>query len=196
MSPSGRVEWDQRHQGQWPGEPEPFVVEMLPRLPRGLALDVAAGRGRHSLLLARAGMRVIAVDYSIAGIRTLANAARLEGIPVMPVVADMTQFPLGQEKFDVILNVNFLERGLIADLKRALRIGAALLFDTFLIDEATNGHIRNPRHLLRHSELRTLLDGLDIIEYREGLTIYGDPTRAEPPSPRAWRASALAFRRR
>ena len=58
MNPVGRVEWDRRHRGELPGEPEPFVLEMLPHLPRGLALDVAAGRGRHSLLLARAGMRI------------------------------------------------------------------------------------------------------------------------------------------
>jgi len=196
MSPSGRLEWDNRHQGQQPGKPEPFVLEMLPRLPRGLALDVAAGRGRHSLILARAGMRVIAVDHSRVGIATLASIARLQDLAVSPVVADMTQFPLRQESFDVILNVNFLERELVADFKRALKIGGALLFDTFLIDEAANHrHILNPRFLLEHGELRRLLGGLDIVEYREGLTAYGDPA-AEPPLTQTWRASALAFRRR
>lgn len=196
MSPTGRVKWDRRHQGELPGEPEPFVIAMLPRLPRGLALDVAAGRGRHSLLLARAGMRVMAVDYSIAGIQVLVDAARSEGLVVSPVVADMTGFPFRKDRFDVILDVNFLERGLLPDFKRALKVGGALLFDTFLIDEAREGHLRNPLHLLGHGELRALLDGLDIVEYREGLTIYGDPTTAEPPLMRAWRASALAFRRR
>ncbi len=196
MSEAGRAKWDRRHHGELPGEPEPFVIAMLPRLPRGLALDVAAGRGRHSLLLARAGMRVIAVDYSIVGIQVLMNAARSEGLVVSPVVADMTGFPFAQKKFDVIINVNFLERGLLPDFKRALKVDGALLFDTFLIDEAWEGHLRNPRHLLGHGELRALLDGLDIVEYREGLTIYGDPTMATPPLMRAWRASALAFRRR
>lgn len=195
MSPSGRLEWDDRHQGRRRAEPEPFVLEMMPRLPRGLALDVAAGRGRHSLILARAGMRVIAVDYSLVGIGILAAAARLEDLAVFPVVADMTQFPLMQESFDVILNVNFLERNLVAEFKRALKVGGALLFDTFLIDEAANhSHIRNPRYLLEHGELRTLLGGLDIVEYREGLTAYGDPA-TQPPLTQTWRASALAFKR-
>ncbi len=196
MTQAGRVKWDRRHQGELPGKPEPFVIAMLPRLPHGLALDVAAGRGRHSLLLARAGMRVIAVDYSIAGIQVMMNAARSERLVVSPVLADMTRFPLGENRFDVILNVNFLERSLLPDFKRALKVGGALLFDTFLIDEAWEGHLRNPLHLLEHGELRALLDGLDIVEYREGLTIYGDPMTAEPPLMRAWRASALAFRRR
>jgi len=107
----------------------------------------------------------------------------------------MTQFPLRRESFVVILNVNFLERDLVADFKRALKVGGALLFDTFLIDEAANHrHICNPRYLLEHDELRTLLGGLEIVEYREGLTAYGDPA-AEPPMKQSWRASALAFRR-
>jgi len=195
MSPTGRLEWDSRHQGQLPGKPEPFVLEMMPRLPRGLALDVAAGRGRHSLILARAGMRVIAVDYSQVGIATLASLARSQVLPIFPVVADMTQFPLSDESFDVILNVNFLERDIVADFKRALKIGGALLFDTFLIDQAAiHRHICNPRYLLEHGELRELLAGLDVVEYREGLTAYGDPA-AEPPITQSWRASALAFRR-
>jgi len=195
MNPAGRLEWDDRHQGQQPGKPEPFVLEMLPRLPRGLALDVAAGRGRHSLILARAGMRVIAVDYSHVGIATLAALVRPERLPVFPVVADMTQFPLREQSFDVIVNVNYLERDIVADLKRALKVGGALLFDTFLIDEAAHHrHICNPRYLLEHGELRVLLGGLEVVEYREGLTAYGDPA-AQPPMRQTWRASALAFRR-
>ena len=195
MSPAGRLEWDERHQGQLPGKPEPFVLEMMPRLPRGLALDVAAGRGRHSLALARAGFRVIALDFSQTGLRTLAMLARRENLPVFPAVADMTAFPLRERSFEVIVNVNFLERGVIDGFKRALKIGGALLFDTFLIDEAANHrHVCNPRYLLQHGELRELLGGLEIVEYREGLTAYGDPG-AEPPMTQSWRASALAFRR-
>ncbi|MGD0073085.1 MAG: class I SAM-dependent methyltransferase [Candidatus Binataceae bacterium] len=195
MSAAGRFEWDDRHHGQRPGHPESFVIEMLPRLPRGLALDVAAGRGRHSLMLARAGMRVIAVDHSRVGLAILASLARREDLAVSPVVADMTEFPLREERFDVIVNINFLERELFPKFKRALKVGGALLFGTFLIDEAANHrHKPNPRYFLEHGELRRLLEGLDVVEYREGLNPYGDPG-AEPPMKHAWRAAALAFRR-
>ena len=59
-----------------PGEAEPFLVEMLARIPRGVALDVAAGRGRNALALARVGMQVVAVDYSVEAMRLLAATAR------------------------------------------------------------------------------------------------------------------------
>ena len=60
------------------GDAEPFLLAMLARIPRGVALDVAAGRGRNSLALARAGMRVVAVDYSAEAMRILAATARAE----------------------------------------------------------------------------------------------------------------------
>lgn len=56
--------WDERHRGQPVGEPEPFLVEMMAHIPCGIALDVAAGRGRNTLAIARAGIRVVAVDFS------------------------------------------------------------------------------------------------------------------------------------
>lgn len=189
MSESDRTVWEARHREQSVGAPEPFVTEMLPLLPRGLALDVAAGTGRHSLMLARAGFAVHAIDYSLPAMVKLAAAARAEELPVYPLVADLDSFPLPAARYNTIINTCFLDRKLIPALKRALKIGGALLFDTFLIDQAEIGHPRNPAFLLGHYELRTLLEGLEIIRYREGLTVY-------PNGSRAWRAGAVAMRRR
>ena len=83
---SEREKWDDKHRDQPIPAPEPFPVEMIPRIPRGLALDVAAGRGRNALAMARAGIRVIAVDFSLEAMRTLYAAARAERLPVWPVV--------------------------------------------------------------------------------------------------------------
>ena len=65
MSESERDAWYEKHRGKPAGEPEPFLVEMIARIPlRGIALDIAAGRGRNALAIARAGIRVVAVDFS------------------------------------------------------------------------------------------------------------------------------------
>ena len=50
---------------------------MLPSLPRGRAIDIASGDGRHSLALARAGFPVTAIDFARAGLATLRVAAPL-----------------------------------------------------------------------------------------------------------------------
>ena len=81
----------------------------------------------------------------------------------------------------------------IAELEQARRLADRyrlefLDMDTFLIDQAALGHPRNPRFLLEHYELLALLEGLQTLCYREGLTVYPDQTKA-------WRASALARRK-
>lgn len=184
-----RDAWDARHRtGVAPGAPEPSVCEMLDLLPRGLALDIGAGTGRHSLLLSRAGFKVVAIDYAEAGLRVLQTIARAERLRVWPLAADLGTFPLPRARFDAILNVNFLDRALLPRLVDALRPGGALLFDTFLIDQAATGHPRDPAFMLRHYELREMLEGMELVRYREGLVAY-------PEGKRAWRAAALAIRR-
>ena len=189
MNQPRAADWDQRHRGKPAGEAEPFLAAMLARLPRGgVALDIAAGRGRNALALARAGMAVVAVDFSSEAMRRLAAAARTAHLAIWPVVANLDSFHLKDESFDVIVNINFLDRALFPKFVRALRPGGMLIADTFLVDQATFGHPRDPRFLLARGELRALANGLEIEEYREGPVTYlnGD---------RAFRASLAARRR-
>jgi tellurite methyltransferase len=184
-----RSDWESRQRASGPPRaPEPSVVEMLELLPRGLALDVAAGTGRHSLLLARAGFQVLAIDYTEAALRMLQSIARGEKLSIWPLAAELSDFPLPRARFDTIINTNFLDRALVPRLIDALRPGGALLFDTFLIDQAATGHPRNPDFMLQHYELREMLSEMDLVRYREGIVIY-------PDGKSAWRAAALAIRR-
>jgi SAM-dependent methyltransferase len=186
-----RAKWEERHRDARPGDPEPSVIEMLPVLPRGTALDVAAGTGRNAIALARAEWRVVAADFSLTGMDMLKAIARCENLAISPVVADLeNSFPFHPSSFDVILNVSYLDRALTPLLVGALRPRGMLLFDTFLIDEADeagHGHLRDSRFTLDHYELRGMLSDLEMVRYREGLVIY-------PNGKRAWRATGLAQR--
>jgi SAM-dependent methyltransferase len=184
-----RAEWDERHRGKTAGEAEPFPAAMLARIQRGVALDVAAGRGRNALALARAGLAVVAVDYSSEAMRLLAATARTARLAIWPVVANLDSFHLKDESLDAIVNTNFLDRALFPKFERALRLGGILIADTFLVDQAEFGHPRDPRFLLGHGELRALAGGLEVEEYREGLVTY-------PNGERAFRASIAARRRK
>jgi tellurite methyltransferase len=185
---SNRDNWEERHRGAEPGQPEPSVMEFLALLPRGRALDIAAGVGRNSIALARSGFHVVALDWSRIAVNSLALIARSERLAIEPILADLEQsLPFQPASFDVVLNISFLERRLFPSLKAVLRIGGVLLFDTFLIDQAASGHPRDPRFLLGHYELRDLLSDMELIRYREGIVDYGGDKRA-------WRATALARR--
>jgi tellurite methyltransferase len=187
MNESEREKWNRQHRGKAVGAPEPFLVEMIPRIPRGIALDVAAGRGRNSIAMARAEIKVVAVDFSEAAMQTLADAARAENLAVWPVLANLDSFHLRDESLDAIVNINFLERALFPKFSRALRPGGVLIAETFLVDQASIGHPRDPRFLLGRGELRELAANLEIEHYREGLVSYPDGTRA-------YRASIVARR--
>ena len=179
MNRQSQAIWNERHCCSQIGVVEPSVVEFLPLLPRGRALDIAAGKGRNSIALTRAGIRVVAVDWSEAALTSLATLVTEEELAIEPVIADLEQpLPFRPRSFDIVLNVSFLERGLIPGLKRVLRVGGVLLFDTFLIDQAALGHPRDPRFLLGHYELRDLLSDMELVHYREGIVDYGDGSRA------------------
>ncbi|HLI79208.1 MAG TPA: class I SAM-dependent methyltransferase [Candidatus Binataceae bacterium] len=190
MTSSERIKWEAAHRGKPAGgEPEPFVAEMMPLLTRGgLVLDVAAGRGRNAIALARAGMHVVAADFSAVAMRALAQHARAEQLAIWPLLADFDRFALRDRSFDAIIDVNFLDRALFSEFARTLKPGGILLAETFLIDQAQIGHPKDPRFLLKHYELRDLMGDLDLIRYREGLVAYPDGSRA-------WRAGAVARRK-
>jgi tellurite methyltransferase len=185
---SNRADWEARHASADIGEAEPSVREFMPLLSGRRALDIAAGNGRNSIALARSGICVVAVDWSRNAMNTLAQSARNEALRISPVVADLEKsFPFRPASFDVVVNVSFLERTLLPTLKKALRPGGVLLFDTFLIDQAAIGHPHNPRFLLGHYELYDLLSDMELIRYREGIVDYGNGKCA-------WRGAALARR--
>ena len=188
MSRDERALWNERHRGKSAGEAEPFFDEMLARMPTGLALDIAAGRGRHAIPLARAGTRVVAVDIADVAMRALKAVVDTEHLAVFPAIVNLDTFCFGIASFDAIVNINYLDRALFPKFIDALKPGGVLLADTFLIDQAKSGHPRDPRFLLKHGELRELMSGLAIDVYREGLVTYRDGSTA-------WRASALGMKR-
>jgi ubiquinone/menaquinone biosynthesis C-methylase UbiE len=105
--------------------------------PGGDVLDVPCGFGRHSVPLARASYRVVAVDRSES---LLAEAQRRTGGERWPklVRADYRELPLPDESFDAALNL-FTSLGYLGDeqdarvlgeIRRVLRPGARLVIET------------------------------------------------------------------
>ena len=83
--PSSQADWNEKYRlvAEMPAvEPASIVCELLPLLPKGPALDLACGSGRHSILLAELGQQVTAVDWSGAGLDLLEARARAERVAV------------------------------------------------------------------------------------------------------------------
>jgi tellurite methyltransferase len=186
--PSSQSEWDAKHRlaaDDSTTEPAGIVCELLPLLPPGAALDLACGTGRNALLLAEHGRRVTGVDWSGAAldilearakdkslstrrIRTLQDVKRSARAGIDLVQADLERMELPAGRFDLILNIRYLQRSLFQQIGRALRPKGMLLFETYTQAQLDFcGGPRDPAHLLNTGELRRAFPGLKIIFYRE-----------------------------
>jgi SAM-dependent methyltransferase len=138
---------------------------------RGRVLDVACGNGRHAVALAQSGLQVRAIDGSpdaIAALRT--ETARL-GLAIETAVIDLETDPppnLGESLYDMIVVFNYLHRPLLPQIRRALKPGGRIFYQTFTVRQAERGKPRNPAFLLREGELRELMAPFTVVRAREG----------------------------
>jgi dihydroneopterin aldolase len=155
--------------------PAQFLVQQLHRLPKGKVLDVASGSGRHALFLASLGYQVEAVDrdeQALAQLSAGARVRRLAGIGsrLLDLEPPPQELNLGHEAYDAILVFFYLNRPLFPYLIDALKPGGVLLYETFTVDNhVQHRHPKRREFCLAHSELLSLIAGLRILHYDEGL---------------------------
>jgi SAM-dependent methyltransferase len=192
-------EWDERYrQGRgMPDEPSALLVEKRAMLPAGgRALDIAMGSGRNALYLASLGFRVTGVDVSRVAVELCCEKAARLGLAVDTVVADMEDYRLPVDTYDLVINFHYLQRSLAGPIVRALKRGGVLFFESFTIDQLQYGYgPKDPAFLVRPGELREMFAGLETLLYYEGV-IEGDRgpkavaqligrKRAQVPNPEA-----------
>lgn len=161
--------WEGRYATATAGDsPSEFLTAHADRLV-GRVLDVAGGGGRNALFLARRGNWVDLIDIAFGALQTARRVAIHEGLELRAVQADLERFPLPVAVYDAVINIRYLQRSLFAPLQRAVRPGGLIVFETFLIDQKSIGHPRNPDFLLQHGELRAAFANCEVLDYAEGL---------------------------
>jgi tellurite methyltransferase len=164
MSIEDRTRWEEKHRRASSLSARASVLALPPAPDGALALDLACGQGRHSAALLRAGYVVVAMDVAGAGLlhtRSLAPRAML-------VQADADAWPFATGSFDLVVQVDFLERRLFPVLADSLKRGGLLLVDTFLDQGVANAEgPSNPQFLLRRAELPEAFSALQIEHYEE-----------------------------
>jgi dihydroneopterin aldolase len=171
--------------------PAGFLIESLPYLPKGLVLDVAAGRGRNALYLASLGFHVDAIDrdeQALQELAALANARQLThiGLRTIDLEPNAPHYsPIAKAEYhahyDAVVCFFYLHRPLFPAIIQALKLGGVLVYETFLIDNHL--HYRHPRRkefCLEHNELLRLTDGLRVLHYEEGRH-KGNPDKVDGP---------------
>lgn len=72
--------------------PDPELIKALTGVPRGPALDLGGGQGRHALALSALGFDVKLVDSVVEGLHQASANAEERGLPLHTVHADAARY--------------------------------------------------------------------------------------------------------
>ncbi len=161
-------------------KPNPFLKKLIHLLPKGRALDIAAGEGRNAVFLAQHGFEVDAVDISEKGLKKAQKLARAKGIKINIFLVDLDQYRVEKEQYDLIANFYFLKRPFIPRIKKGLKKGGRVIFETYLLEHRTlgTGGPKQAKYYLKPNELLMLFKDFRILFYREGIFREGGKKKA------------------
>jgi len=173
MSSDDQTRWDRQHSSTaGADQPSSYLRQILEsdawHIPRGIALDVAAGTGRNAIFLAEMGFTVAGIDISTVAIEKARRRADEKSLEISWLQADLEHIELSTDAYDLIVNFNYLQRSLFPQIRRALRPRGHVIFETYLIDQQAMGHPKNPAYLLDHNELLDHFRSFRVLCYREG----------------------------
>ena len=161
-------------------EPNPFLKRHIHLIPKGRALDVATGEGRNAVFLAQNGFEVDAVDISEKGLKKANKLAREKGVKINTFLVDLDQYPIAKERYDLIANFYFLKRSLIPRIRKGLKKGGRVVFETYLLEHRTLGvgGPKQAKYFLKSNEPLRLFRNFRILFYREGIFKEGGRRKA------------------
>lgn len=102
-----RLQWDERHRaGDFEGQgPNPTLVLAVSGLPRGAALELAAGSGTNAVWLAEQGWRTTGVDWSPVGLASGRAKAQAAGVTVEWLERDLFEWTPPERAYDLVVVV-------------------------------------------------------------------------------------------
>jgi SAM-dependent methyltransferase len=180
-----QTKWDTIYSNKQNSPTASYVLtqnqHLLPK--KGSALDLACGQGGNAVLLANAGLDVLAWDVSPVVIKQLHDFTALNNITINAQVRDVTILPPEANSLDVLVVSFFLDRELCKDILAALRPGGLLFYQTYCQQKVEKKGPSNPEFLLADNELLSLFSTMKVRVYREE-SLLGDHQQG-------WRNQAL-----
>lgn len=131
-------------------------------------LDLACGTGRHALAAAGLGAKVTAVDKDSAALDVGRAEAKVRGLELTWLKADLSAGLPDLGTFDAILIFDYLDRAAMPRIVDRIAPGGLLMLETFLEAQKTFGWgPTSDDHLLHSGELAKLVSPLTILHARE-----------------------------
>ena len=172
----------------------PVLVRFATQLKRSKAirvLDLGAGAGRHTILLAEKGFLVTALDVSETALQVLNHRIQERGLSNVSIVKHLIQdLPFLDEYFDAVVSTNVIHhgrskeiRGTLGEVRRVLkrgglalivvlskndfRLGKGRLLEpcTYVFTEGEEKGITH--HFFNEKELRSYLNSFETVSLTE-----------------------------
>jgi SAM-dependent methyltransferase len=168
MSEKDRIKWNRKyHENPALLEerpPSPLLEHALSEAKGTKAIDLACGSGRHTLFLAKHGFDVDAVDISSVALSALEK--RIGTLSVTLIEEDLEHYTPQNERYDLAIMSNYLDRELIMRTATALKKDALFIVETYMKHPENEKKDSNPDFLLAPGELKELFaNGFEILTY-------------------------------
>ncbi len=108
-------------------EPTDLLRNNINLLPRGKALVLAMGEGPNAVFLAEHGYDVEGCDISTNALKKANRLADKRGVSIRAFQADLEEYKLEQEQYDLVTCFNYLQLDLIPQMKAALKPGGMVI---------------------------------------------------------------------
>lgn len=149
--------------------PSPWVARFFGGIREdGRVLDVACGSGRHLVLGASAGRRMLGIDRDTSQARIA--TASLPGVELLEADLETGDiFPAPAAAFDGVVVTNYLWRPIMPAIVACVAADGVLIYETFAVGNERYGRPANPQFLLRPGELLEAVAGhLRVVAYEHG----------------------------
>ena len=175
MNQQAKAYWNnyyEQHQFVGGKAPSPFLLQMLPRLQKGLVLDIAMGEGANAVYLAQKGSTVEGFDISEVACQRATELARDTGVELKAKCTDVDLYLFGIMQYDTVV-MSFFKPAVLRyypEIIKALKQGGTLLMESYLVgampaaiprEESYRNFYFNSNEFLPH------LKGMQLLYYSE-----------------------------
>ena len=138
-----------------------YCLKVIP-CKNGYVLDLACGKGRHSIFLSNLGYNVLAADIDQDKLDYF-NGKLIQKRVID--VENINNWPLEEKKFNVIIVTNFLNRKIFPSIIGSIKKGGYLIYETFSEGHQKIGRPTNPKYILKPRELLRLSNKMQLVAY-------------------------------
>lgn len=145
MTEKDQTKWNLRYLKKLGGyKPSSILLKYYKLASVGKALDIACGNGRNSIFLAEKGFTVDAVDISTVTTDQLAGNHPI----INAICTDLDTWNIPPNRYDLIVNIRFLDRRLFPMIQDGLKPGGVLIFESFM-DGMKDEYCLKPNELIQ-----------------------------------------------